>query len=51
MPKIDLKKNLKSLYNPPSGTVVTVDVPQMNYLMVGEAIKQTEKRKNCPSGY
>jgi hypothetical protein len=32
--KIDLKKDLKHLYEAPAGTVVEVDVPTMNYLMV-----------------
>ena len=34
MAKIDFKKELKHLYNPPSKAVVIVDVPPMNYLMV-----------------
>jgi hypothetical protein len=34
MGKIDLKRELKKLYQPPAGKVVTVEVPKMNYLMV-----------------
>jgi hypothetical protein len=34
MEKIDLKKDLKSLYQPSAKAVVEVDVPTMNYLMV-----------------
>jgi hypothetical protein len=33
MKKIDLKKELKSLYNPPE-EIVLVDVPGMNFLMI-----------------
>jgi len=32
--KVDLKKELKRLYQPPSKAVVEVDVPTMNYLMI-----------------
>ena len=32
--KIDLKKALKYLYNPPAKSVVEVDVPAMNFLMI-----------------
>jgi hypothetical protein len=34
MDKIDLKKELKNLYNPSSKIVVVVDVPAMNFLMI-----------------
>lgn len=34
MKKLDLKKELKSLYQPPAKEVVQVDVPAMNCLMV-----------------
>jgi hypothetical protein len=34
MEKIDFKKVLKDLYQPPTSKVVQVDVPQMNFLMV-----------------
>jgi hypothetical protein len=37
MAKIDFKKDLKHLYNPPAKEVVIVDVPQMNFLMVDGA--------------
>ena len=34
MEKVDLKKELKDFYNPPSKKVVIVDVPAFNFLMV-----------------
>lgn len=34
MEKIDIKKELKDLYRPPTSKVAQVDVPQMNFLMV-----------------
>src|SRR4030042_2954369 len=34
MKKVDLKKDLKHLYNPSAKEVVTVDVPGMNFLMI-----------------
>jgi len=34
MQKIDLKKQLKHLYNPPPKKVEIVDVPKMNFLMI-----------------
>ncbi len=34
MQKIDLKKELKEFYQPPTKEVVAVDVPEMNFLMV-----------------
>lgn len=34
MRKVDLKKELKHLYQPPTKEVVEVNVPKMNYLMV-----------------
>lgn len=34
MPKLDLKKELKYLYNPSTKTVTVEDVPPMNFLMV-----------------
>lgn len=37
MLKIDYKKELKHLYNPPSKEVVAVDVPKMNFLMIDGA--------------
>ena len=44
MPKIDLKKDLKHLYQPSTKAVVEVDVPQMNYLMVdGEGDPNTSQ--------
>src|ERR1700730_4402513 len=32
--KLDLKKELKQLYNPPAKEVVVVEVPSMNFLML-----------------
>lgn len=44
MRKIDLKKELKHLYQPSAKEVVQVDVPVMNYLMVdGEGNPNTSK--------
>ena len=34
MAKIDLKKDLKQLYNPTLGDVTLIDVPQMNFVMI-----------------
>jgi hypothetical protein len=34
MEKVDVKKELKTLYQPPAGKVVRVDVPAMNFLMI-----------------
>ncbi|HTV68631.1 MAG TPA: hypothetical protein VMF90_08845, partial [Rhizobiaceae bacterium] len=34
MEKIDLKKELKALYNPPKGVFEIIDVPPLNYFMV-----------------
>jgi hypothetical protein len=34
MKKVDLRKELKQLYQPPKDEVVLVDVPVMNYLMI-----------------
>ena len=34
MEKIDFKKTLKHLYNPPASRFTLVDVPPMNYLMI-----------------
>jgi hypothetical protein len=44
MKKIDLKKELKHLYNPSPKEVVEVDVPTMNYLMIdGEGDPNTSR--------
>jgi hypothetical protein len=44
MEKVDLKKDLKHLYQPSTKEVVQVDVPTMNYLMVdGEGDPNTSK--------
>ncbi|MBF0531450.1 MAG: hypothetical protein HQK55_19700, partial [Deltaproteobacteria bacterium] len=45
MEKIDLKKELKHLYQPPANRVVQVDVPTFNYLMIdGEGDPNTSPR-------
>ena len=44
MEKIDLKKTLKQLYQPSTKEIVSVDVPEMNFLMVdGEGDPNTSK--------
>jgi len=44
MPKIDLKKENKELYNPSAKEVSIIDVPEMNYLMIdGEGDPNTSK--------
>ena len=44
MDKIDLKKELKNLYNPSSKEVTVVDVPAMNFLLVdGEGAPASPK--------
>ncbi|MDC8759884.1 GyrI-like domain-containing protein [Janthinobacterium fluminis] len=37
MQKIDFKKQLKHLYQPPVGQIVEVDVPELSYLMIDGA--------------
>jgi hypothetical protein len=45
MTKVDLKKELKVLYDPPAKEVVCVEVPAMNFLMVdGEGDPNTSLR-------
>jgi len=42
--KVDLRKELKHLYNPPTKEVTTVDVPPMNFLMIdGEGNPNTSE--------
>jgi hypothetical protein len=36
MEKVDLKKELKNLYNPSAKQIVAVDVPDMNFLMIND---------------
>ncbi|MPN28926.1 hypothetical protein SDC9_176372 [bioreactor metagenome] len=44
MPKIDLKKENKELYNPSAKEVSIIDVPEMNYLMIdGEGDPNTSQ--------
>jgi hypothetical protein len=45
MKKVDIKKELKTLYQPPSKVVVRVEVPKMNFLMIdGEGDPNTSKQ-------
>ncbi len=37
VPKIDFKKELKTLYQPAPGKVVELDVPALRYLMIDGA--------------
>ena len=37
MPDVDLKKNLKHLYNPPGNAVQFLDMPDMHFLMIDGA--------------
>ena len=44
MTKVDIKKELKALYRPPTKKVVRVDVPAMNFLMIdGEGDPNTSR--------
>ncbi len=44
MPKIDLRQQLKHLYNPPKNKFTLVDVPAMNFLMIdGEGDPNTSQ--------
>ena len=49
MEKIDYKKKLKELYQPPAKEVVQITVPTMNYLMAdGEGDPGTKRiQGNC----
>ncbi len=47
MNKIDFKKELKQLYNPPSKKAMIVNVPKMNFLMAdGKGNPKTSKKYN-----
>jgi len=47
MNKIDFKKELKQLYNPPSKKAMIVNVPKMNFLMAdGKGNPETSKKYN-----
>jgi hypothetical protein len=44
MEKIDLKKELKALYNPTAKEVTLIDVPKMNFLMIdGQGAPESEQ--------
>jgi len=43
MEKIDLKKQLKHLYNPPK-EFVFIDVPEMNFLMIDGKVTRIHHR-------
>jgi hypothetical protein len=54
MEKLDFKKSLKHLYNPPAGKFTLVDVPNMNFLMVdgqGDPNKSPEFQQNTEALY
>jgi hypothetical protein len=54
MEKIDFKKTLKHLYNPPANQFTLVDVPPMNFLMIdghGDPNKAPEFQKNTEALY
>jgi len=54
MEKIDFKKTLKHLYNPPAGKFTLVNVPPMNFLMVdghGDPNKAPEFQENYAALY
>jgi hypothetical protein len=54
MEKIDFKKALKHLYNPPANKFTLVDVPPMNFLMVdghGDPNKAPEFQENTGALY
>jgi hypothetical protein len=54
MEKIDFKKTLKHLYNPPTNKFTLVDVPPMNFLMVdghGDPNKAPEFQENTEALY
>jgi hypothetical protein len=41
---IDLKKELKALYNPPAKDVTLIDVPEMNFIMIdGQGAPESEQ--------
>jgi hypothetical protein len=44
MAKIDMRKELKALYNPPAKEVTLIDVPEMNFIMVdGQGSPESEQ--------
>ncbi|MCE5214952.1 MAG: hypothetical protein LLF83_09575 [Methanobacterium sp.] len=48
MPKIDLKKENKQLYNPSTKDFSMVDVPEMKYLMIdGKGDPNTSQEYRC----
>ena len=54
MSKINLKKDLKDLYNPSSGEISVVDVPSMNFIMIdgsGDPNKSQEYREAIETLY
>jgi len=54
MEKIDFKKTMKHLYNPPSGRFTIVDVPPLNFLMIdghGDPNKAPEFQENTEALY
>ena len=47
--KLDLRKQYKELYNPPSKTAVIVDVPDFQYLMITGAMEPGRTPETSPS--
>jgi hypothetical protein len=48
MEKLDLKKDLKHLYNPSAGKITRVDVPAMNFLMIDGTIEPGHSPGDSP---
>jgi len=47
--KLDLHKQWKHLFNPPSKTAVIVDVPEFQYLMIAGAMEPGRNPETSPS--
>lgn len=47
--KLDLRKQWRHLYNPPSKTAVIVDVPEFQYLMITGAMEPGRNPETSPS--
>ncbi len=47
--KLDLRKQYKALFNPPSKTAVIVDVPEFQYLMITGAMEPGHTPETSPS--
>jgi hypothetical protein len=49
MEKLDLKKEYKALFTPPSKNVVEVDVPKLKFIRIDGAIEAGQEPGNSPS--